>query len=422
MKLTRHQIIGLELVMDDMADQQLVRFFTENDYLFKEEGVCHLIYKAIAAQQRIDDAEAVQETEEASLEGSLGELEEDVINDVVAEQSVDQRVEQEQAVVGPETVAEFEQHEVVQETAKSYGGYTEEQNRIWAASILRKNRCFQAAEALEMDLETASRQRLEWIFKILCEALPRFDRKVKEVMETIHDRAKEKAPKAFDDNGQFEKELAEISKAGRREKAVSILRNKGYDGAADVVLGEADPEEFFDQLKEVAESEDIFSWIKRDWIYPILNEVQRQDAICVLENWAKEIAKAAKVMKPGADRQSAHDASDVLKNTRDNKHPHEDLDLRPYLREIDCMVADGTFPPTTVSLLHGYSAFEGALESAQEKEKGRRAVKFLNGIYEAIQLAVNEVFSTTGSPRRSGYGESNGAHNSNGKKKNKANA
>jgi len=85
------------------------------------------------------------------------------------------------------------------------------------------------------------------------------------------------------------------------------------------------------------------------------------------------------------------------------------------------MVAEGVFPPVTINLLHEYPAFAEALERAQEEEKGRRAVKFLNGIYDAIQVSINHVFSAIGSPRRSGHSES-GTHNSNGKEKQKANA
>ncbi len=356
--LTVRQVIGLEILVAEMSDADFLAFYNTNREMFLGDDVKHLNQKAIEIFDRIEAAE--QAAKEAAHKQ--------------AEAEAAQKAEQQKALA---------------EVAMSPRVYTEKQTRDMSVRTLRQNRFEAAAKALEMDFQTASRQRLQWIVNSLQEAIKskRLYGFVLQFIEEASEKANGLFNEAADDNGEFEEEMVHKEKEGRRQKAVAILRKFGFSEVADVLLG-ADPEDFMDEIQAAADSDEIFVGIKKEWIFPIIQEIEKGEAIEALEDWAVEISNAVCVLDPNANREDAFKAKEALRNAYR-------VDLRPYLWQIENMVVSGQYPPKTILLLSNYAKLGEVAYDAQDAEEKTRASFFRDGVVEVIEEAMKVVFEQT---------------------------
>ena len=194
------------------------------------------------------------------------------------------------------------------------------------------------------------------------------------------------AEDADDDSGEFEEEIAQTQKEERQQKAVAILRKHGHEEVAKVVLGEANPEDFMDELQSAADSEEIFSGVKNEWIYPIIREIEKSDAADAFEEWAKCILGGTGILQNNPTKDNVSRAKEALKEAWD-------VDLGPYLWHIEQMIIEGEYPKTINCLFESFRDMADAAVSAQQADH-RKASVLITEIRRVIENAIS-VFDQT---------------------------
>ena len=287
---------------------------------------------SIEAQNRIDSAEKANQTQpETVIEPELGYIDDETVEEVFYEQEDSEK---------EATLAEVEQkaeaRKAVAEVAKPQ--YTEVETREKAAEFLWRHKFNDAEEA---------------------------------------------ANKA--DPDAFKKLLESRAKEDRRQKAAGILQRNDFSEVAKVVLGQADPRGFFKELQKAARSDRVYLGIKEEWIYPLINEIKREEALQALEDWAEKISGATCVLNDDASNEDAATARDALQDAWE-------VDLRPHLVGIEEIINSGEYPEIVSSLCADYREVAEAVVSANNAEAKSKAWTLVTRIRSVFTDAIEIVF------------------------------